>query len=541
MTAAEDAQVTQRQRRMLYVAVFTSGMCTLAIEVTASRLLGYVFGTSNPVWASIIGLTLLYLTAGYFIGGRWADRSPNFTTLYRIIVWGAFMGGLMPLIARPLLGAAGSAMISFRVGTAVGSFAVVLILFAVPITLLGCVSPFAIRLALSDVAASGKTSGRMYAISTMGSILGTFIPTLYMIAEWGTTLTFYFFSMVLMVVGLIGFGLQNRAGALRLIPLPILLTVLTVLTLNGPLRPPPAGMTLLYEKESAYNLIQVVAYPERDGSQTRLLLLNEGQGIHSQWNDRTLFYNRTWDYFMVAPFFNAAPYDPVSVRRAALVGLAGGTIARQFTAVFDGVIIDGIEIDPEIVKAGQRYFGMTQPTLNVIVEDGRLAMAQTTARYDLIGLDAYRVPYVPWNLTTLEFFRDLRGHLTDTGVIVINVGRTANADTGKQDRRLVEAMTNTLQHVFPMVYTIDVPGSFNTILVATIQRTSATNLAANLTMLPTTAHTALRTVIESSLTNLKTTVASDVLFTDDRAPVETIVDSMVLDFLTGGGAGQFAR
>jgi predicted membrane-bound spermidine synthase len=526
---------------MLYLAVFTSGMCTLAIEITASRLLGYVFGTSNPIWAAVIGLTLLYLTAGYFLGGRWADRSPHFATLYRIIIWGAFAAGLMPLIGRPILSVAGSAMIGFHVSAAIGAFVAVLVLFAVPVTLLGCVSPFAIRLAIPSVTDAGKAAGRMYALSTLGSILGTFIPALWMIPELGTTLTFMVFSLSLLVVGLIGLALQSRRAALRLAWMPPLLLALTVLVLNGPLRPPPPGTVLLYEKESPYNYIQVVSYTERNGSETRLLLLNEGQGIHSQWNDKTLYYGRTWDYFMTAPFFNNAPYNPSNIKSAAVVGLAAGTIARQYTDVFGPVAIDGIEIDADIVKAGQQFFQMNEPNLNVIVEDGRLAMHNSTNKYDVVGLDAYRVPYVPWNLTTVEFFQDVRAHLTSQGVAVINVGRTVNAATGTQDRRLIQAMTNTMQHVFPSVYTIDVPGSFNTILIATVQPTSAGNLAANLAALPTDADPILRTVLDSAVKNMKPTVASDVLFTDDRAPVETIVDSMVLDFLSGGGAGQFAR
>lgn len=526
---------------MLYLAVFASGMTSLAVEVSASRLLGYVFGTSNPVWASIIGLTLLYLTAGYFIGGRWADRSPHYSTLYRIIIFGGFTSGLMPLIARPVLSVAGSAMLAFRASVAIGSFAAVMILFAIPVTLLGCVSPFAIRLAISDLQDAGKTAGRMYAISTLGSILGTFLPTLYLIPELGTTLTFLIFSLLLLIIGLIGLASQSRRAALRLAWMPLLLIGLTLLALNGPLRPPPPGMTLLYEKESAYNYIQVAEYPDRDGSKTRILLLNEGQGIHSQWNSQQIYYGRTWDYFMAAPFFNMPPYAPTNIKNVCIVGLAAGTIARQYTAVFGPVAIDGIEIDPEIVKAGQRFFEMTQPNLNVIVEDGRLAMHRSEKHYDVVGIDAYRVPYVPWNLTTVEFFQEVRDHLTANGVVVINVGRTVNSSTKQQDRRLIEAMTHTMLAVYPDVYTIDVPGSFNTILVATRQKTNPTNLAANLAALPPNANPILRMVLDAAVKNLLPSVQSDVLFTDDRAPVETIVDSMVIDFLTDGGANQFIR
>src|SRR5438045_3248119 len=135
-------------RRYLYLAVFTAGMTTLAVELSASRLLGNIFGTSNLVWANIIGLILLYLTVGYFIGGRIADRWPTHVMLYRLIAWGAFFSGLVPLVARPVLNAAAQAVMGLDAGVAIGSFIAVVVLFSVPVTLLGCVSPFAIRLAL---------------------------------------------------------------------------------------------------------------------------------------------------------------------------------------------------------------------------------------------------------------------------------------------------------------------------------------------------------------------------------------------------------
>ncbi len=525
---------------MLYIAVFASGMTTLAVELSASRLLGNIFGTSNLVWANVIGLILIYLTVGYFIGGWLADRSPHYVTLYRVIAWGAFLSGLVPLVARPVLGAAAQAVMGFQAGVALGSFIAVLVLFSLPVTLLGCVSPIAIRLALRDVAEAGKVSGRMYAVSTMGSILGTFLPVLYLIPEAGTSRTFLYFSEGLMLVALLGLAMQTRRAALQLAWMPILLLVLNLLLLTGPLRAAPANMSLLYENDSAYNYIQVVELQQATRSLpagTRILLLNEGQGYHSVWSPGDTFYAGTWDMFMVAPFFNASPYSPQNVKSLSIVGLAAGTIAHQYTSVFGSdVQIDGIEIDPAIVQAGRRYFDMTQPNLNVIVEDGRLALRRSNRRYNVVGIDAYRVPYVPWNLTTVEFFGDVRDHLTPDGVAVINVSRTFNTRTGQQDRRLIEAMTNTMQQVFPSVHTIDVPNSFNTILVGTSSKTDASNLAANLAALPADTPILLRTAMQRAAESIRPTVASDVLFTDDRAPVETIINSMVIDFLTGGGS-----
>jgi len=547
MTSTSDHSAdhgAQSQRRMLNLAVFASGMTTLAVEFCASRLLGNIFGTSNLVWANVIGLILIYLTAGYFIGGRLADRSPRHVTLYRLIAWGAFFSGLVPLVARPVLSAAAQAVAGFDAGVALGSLVAVLVLFSVPVTLVGCVSPFAIRLALRDVADAGQTAGRMYAISTLGSILGTFLPVLYLIPEAGTSRTFLYFSEFLMLVGLVGLALHSRRAARQLAWMPPLLLVVSLLAINGPLRPAPVNMNLLYDKDSAYNYIQVMELQKPQGrfaAGTRFLLLNEGQGIHSVWSPGQTLYGGTWDMFMVAPFFNAPPYSPQNVKSLAIIGLAAGTIAHQYTDVFGPAVqIDGIEIDPAIVEAGQRYFDMRQPNLSVIIEDGRLALHRSTKRYTVIGIDAYRVPYVPWNLTTVEFFADVRDHLTPDGVVVINVSRTVNTITKQHDRRLIEAMSHTMQQVFPSVHTIDVPNSFNTILVGTPARTVAANLAANRAARPANSPALLTTALDAAITAVTPTVASDVLFTDDRAPVETIINSMVIDFLTGGGASQFS-
>jgi spermidine synthase len=422
-------------------------MTTLAVEFSASRLLGSIYGTSNIVWANIIGLILLYLTAGYFIGGRWADRSPHYTTFYRLIAWAAFFSGLVPLVAHPVLRTAATAVQDFDAAVTVGSFVSVLVLFSVPVTLLGCISPFAIRLALSDIDRAGGVSGRMYALSTLGSMIGTFTPVLLLIPEVGTARTFLIFAGVLLIVGLAGLAIQDRRAALKMAWMPVVLIILAILALRGPLRPPPSGMKLLYEDESAYNLVQVVE--EQDGM--RYLLLNEGQGIHSQWHPTQIYYERTWDFFLAGPYFNTPPYTPDQVKRIAIIGLAAGTIARQFNAVYPGIQMDGIEIDPGIVNAGQDYMGMTMPNLNVIVEDGRFALNHLDVTYDMIGIDAYRVPYVPWHLTTVEFFQEVRDHLTDDGVTIINVGRTSS------DRRLIEALTRTMLDVFPTVLSIRRP------------------------------------------------------------------------------------
>src|SRR5512141_1852783 len=154
-------------KKYLLFTVFVSGMTTLAAELAAGRLIGNVFGTSNIVWASIIGLILICLTVRYFLGGRWADANPTPGAMYRVLAWGAFTLGLVPYIAGPVLRSAATAFEALNVGIMAGAFVAVLVLFSVPITLLGTISPFAIRLSVDDTTQAGKISGQIYAISTL--------------------------------------------------------------------------------------------------------------------------------------------------------------------------------------------------------------------------------------------------------------------------------------------------------------------------------------------------------------------------------------
>src|SRR5512138_2033570 len=217
-------------RRYLLFTVFTAGMTTLAAELAASRLIGNVFGTSNLVWASIIGLILIYLTVGYFLGGKWADRNPTPAAMYRVLAWGAFTLGLVPYIAGPVLRSAATAFEVLQIGILGISFVVVLILFSIPITLLGTISPFAIRLSVDDTSRAGQISGRIYAISTLGSFIGTFLPTLVTIPAIGTKNTFLVFSLALLFVALAGlWKFASRRDLLMYIWMPVVIVILAIL------------------------------------------------------------------------------------------------------------------------------------------------------------------------------------------------------------------------------------------------------------------------------------------------------------------------
>ncbi|HSO12542.1 MAG TPA: fused MFS/spermidine synthase [Anaerolineales bacterium] len=510
-------------KRYILFTVFISGMTTLAAELAAGRLIGNVFGTSNIVWASIIGLILIYLTLGYFLGGKWADANPIPAAMYRVLAWGAFTLGLVPYIAGSVLRSAANAFDALNIGILGASFAAVLILFIVPITLLGTISPFAIRLLVNDTAHAGQTSGQIYAISTLGSFIGTFLPTLVTIPAIGTTKTFLLFSLMLLFVALAGLGkFAGRKEMFKYLWMPALIAVIAVLAANQTVK---NNVGQVYETESAYNYIQV----KQQGDFT-LLRLNEGQGVHSVYNPNTLQYDGPWDQFLASPYFyeNRSPSD---IKRVAIVGLAAGTTARQMNAVYGDIPIDGFELDPKIVEVGQKYFGMMMPNLNIIIGDGRLNLERSEHKYDIIAVDAYRPPYIPPHMTTQEFFKIVASHLTDDGVLTINSASIPG------DRRLINGLATTMATVFPSIYTVDIPGSLNTMIFATKQETKAENFAANLYALsndpsinPLLIHT-----MQVTFAGLKTDYETTTVFTDDHAPIEWIVNDMVMRFIIGGG------
>ncbi len=520
---------------VLILVVFVAGACSLAVELSASRFLAPYFGTSLFVWANLIGLILLYLTIGYFLGGRLADRYPRPQVLYTLTITAAFLISLIPFLSKPILLWSQSSFSTYSIGVFYGSLVSVILLFAAPMILLGCVSPFAIRLRIEQLGRSGRTAGQLYAISTAGSILGTFLPVLFLIPTIGTYRTFFTFAVALLLVSIIGMAstrLDNSGPRSRRVNssfLSILLLIpmtLSILTMQGPIKAAygsNGGGALIAERESVYNYIQVV----RVGEETQLIL-NEGVGIHSVYNPHSILTQGPWDYFMIAPYFNNPPFTQSQVRRVAIIGLGAGTAVRQFTATYGPIPIDGVEIDGTIVQMGQQYFHMNEPNLHVIVQDGRYFLQTTSQKYDVIGIDAYQQPYVPFQLTTKEFFQEVREHLTPTGVTVINAGRTSH------DFRLVEALAQTMHSVFPNVYIIDTERFTNSLVIGTNAPTSLANFMTNTTHLN---NPLLQSVAQASLTygNLREEHSRTVYFTDDRAPVEQLIDQIILNAVENQG------
>ncbi|MBI3942404.1 MAG: fused MFS/spermidine synthase [Chloroflexi bacterium] len=500
---------------LVILVVFVGGMASLGIEMSASRLLAPYFGTSLIIWAILVGLVLLYLTLGYYLGGKWADQSPQESTLFQILAWAGFWIGLIPLVSQPILRASLEGFATLNAGIFIGTLFAVISLFAPPVLLLGCVSPFAIRLLLTDIRQSGHLVGRLYAISTLGSIVGTFLPVLILIPQIGTRATFIFFALTLLATALLGVTMLRSRLATLYAVLILLVLGIGFFTQRNAIKNTP---NLIFEKDSPYQYVQIV----QEGSDT-LLLLNEGQGTHSSYNPQQILTGGIWDFFLISPFFAPGAQEQ-DVQSLALIGSAAGTVAQEYTQVYGPILIDGAEIDPEVVMAGRKYFAMNEPNFNVHVADGRTWLKLAKGRYSVIAIDAYRQPYIPFHLTTLEFFQEVRDHLTPNGTVAINVGRT------ETDFRLVDALAYTMQQVFPSVYVIDSQDSINSIVVATLQPSQLADFETNVARLQ---NPYLRNIAGRTLGNISFPPTSGQLFTDDRAPVEQLTDRIILDYALG--------
>ena len=504
------------QTRFLLPLVFISGMASLGVEFGAARLLAPYFGTSLYVWGVLIGLILIYLSAGYVIGGRLADRHPRDELLYQLTAWAGLWIGLIPLVSYPILLASQQGFKDLSLGLVAGTLLAVGLLFAAPVILLGCVSPFAIRLLLKDVETGGNTAGRVYALSTAGSILGTFLPVFWFIPTYGTRPTLEGFGLALVVISVVGLWPRRKLYASFAVAV-----ILAWIFLPSGIKPPVVG-TLVYEKESAYNYIQVVQV----GTTTELIL-NEGQAIHSVYDSQENLTHGYWDYLLVADAFRPAQSSAPEPSSVAILGLAGGTSARQYRIAYGNQVdITGVEIDPDILAAGHRYFHLGDAGAHEVLGDARYWLSTQAGRYDVVLLDAYRQPYIPFHLTTKEFFQQVRDHLNPGGVAAVNVGRTAT------DFRLVNAIASTMASVYPSVFLVDDPNFSNTLVFGTSKPVTIADVNHNLAFVSAPLATQ---AAEATLAGgmLRASPYHGQVFTDDLAPVERLIDQIIFGYVTG--------
>jgi spermidine synthase len=496
----------------LTVLVFVVGMGSLGAEIAAVRLLSPYFGASTVIWANTIGVVLVALSVGYWLGGRWADRNPSVRGLCRVALLAASLLALVPFVARPLLDLAVKALDEVSAGAFLGSLLAVLVLVAIPVLLLGAVSPWALRLAVRDVENAGTVAGRLYALSTAGSLVGTLLSALVLIPLVGTRRTFLTFALLIAVVAVLGLRPARRyalapAAILVLIALPV-----------GTLKARTSEGRVIYETETEYQYARVIQ--RDDGS--RVLELNEGQANHSIWRASTVLTGDYWDDHLVAPWATGRAAPP---RRVAILGNAAGTTARAYGALFPATQVDAVEIDGELSDIGRRWFGMTpRPTLHVHADDARPWLRrQPDRRFDAISVDAYRQPYIPFYLTTREFFAEVRDRLAPGGVLIVNVGHPEGED------QLEKVLSATIGDAFPHVLRDPVEPT-NTQLVASTAPLSAERLRAAEPRLPVL----LRGVADGVGGRLAPPLPGGDVYTDDKAPVEWLVDKSIVDYANNG-------
>jgi spermidine synthase len=488
----------------LAALVFGAGTGSLATEIAASRLLAPYFGSSTIVWANLIGIVLAGLAFGYWLGGRIADRRPQPRLLGAIVLAAAVWVAVTPFVARPFLDAAVGNLDEASAGAVIGSFFAVLLLFAPAVVLLGMVSPFAIRLALTEVASAGAVAGRFYALSTAGSLLGTFVPALIAIPLAGTQRTLLGTAVLLALSAsfLLGRKVLVLAAALAaLVALP-----------PGAIKPEPG---LLHEEDSLYQFIQVIERP--DGK--RLLRLNEGVAVHSVWRADTVLTGGVWDAFLALP-----PLLDRPLRSVAILGNAAGTTARALGVFYPEARVDGVELDPAVSRVGRRFFGLEDNLrLTVHDADARPFLRSTDTRYDLIVVDAYHQPYVPFYLATREFFRLARERLEPGGILALNVASVPG------DESLVDGIAGTLKHEFDDV-ALWPALRFNKILIAFDEPAAARRIP--LRDVPERLHPLVNLLIAQIR---PVTEKAKRPWTDDRAPVEWVTDRMIVEYAARGG------
>jgi predicted membrane-bound spermidine synthase len=511
--------------RLLQLLVFTSGLAVMAVEMTGLRLLAPYFGTSLLVTTALIGSLMACLALGYALGGRVGDRKPSLAALCRLTTVAAALVLAIPFIAQPMLKAASAVMRPLltgsdlsepgvAIGALVGGMVGTILLLAAPVTLMGMVSPWAVRLAVDDVQTAGKAAGRLYALSTAGSIVGSFLPALVLVPLFGVRNTFIVVGVVFLAVSLLGWlggwrAALPPAGAAALMLLP-----------QGIVRPMDG---LLVETESLYHFIQVVKEPFGKCPEAYHLYLNEGVGVHSvKCLTEDQETTGIWSYMAATPLWLD---EPEAMRDVLVIGLAGGTIARHMLEAFPEAHVDGVEIDGEVVRVGKEYFDDADPRITPIVMDGRIYLQATDKRYDLVMMDAYRQPYIPFHLVTVEFFEEVRAHMGDDAVLAVNVAGVRGVS-----RDLAAMIYATMKQVFPTVVMVDATRSNDVIIATTREKPDDVALRHLELMKHSAGLKRIRKALPKKIVGPVEGWEEARVLTDDQAPVEMAWDLMAFAY-----------
>jgi spermidine synthase len=492
--------VRARRDMRLLLSAFVTGFATLGLEVAALRLLAPSFGSNLLVFSNVIGVILAGLAAGYAIGGRLADRWPDARLAGAFQLGAGILVLLLPLLSRPFLASAQRAIAVGSASLFLRSLVATALLVLPPTLLRGAVSPFLVRLRAREVAEVGRASGNLSAVATAGSLLGTFVPTLVTVPFLGTAATLTLIGALLVVAAPILLGRRGLAALVVLLVVPLAM------------RPLPPAARILAERESPYQSLRVEERP--DGS--RVLLINEGIGDQSTYRPGARLSGTMYDAFLLL-----AAAKTGGIATLADLGLAGGTIAHVFNDELPSVAVTGVELDPDVIDLGRRYFTLNDPNLTIVNDDARIFLARGRSHFDAIAVDVFRPPHVPFPCTTREFFSLARERLAAGGALMMNVAAL------RDDDPLVTGILNTAASVFPEVWVWHPPLHANYVLIASNTAGIRDRLARN--------------PVPPDVESLRETVVADLervgfdparpVFTDDRAPVEVLSDLLFVRFL----------
>ena len=492
-----------KNKLYLYLTEFFAGMAVMAVELGASRLLAPYFSSSQIVWTIIIATIMIAMALGNVFGGRSADKDPNPDKLYRRLLIAAVWIAMIPALGKyVILGITGLLVITVSHNLLVAAaFLACMILFVFPCFLLGTCTPSLVRYTISSADDSGRTAGSLGACNTVGSILGTFLPTFVTIPAVGTAVTFFIFSGVLLIIALVYF-LSSKLPRMR-IPCAAALLLFLLAAIFGNGRSFAFWETdLAYEGESVYNYLQVKDTPGSTILSTNVLF--GVQSITMKDNSLTGMY---YDYAL------AAPVMARQAKRMLVLGMGTGTYARQCLQYFAGMEITGVEIDEKITELARIYFDAPREA-EVVTYDGRAYLAADSSRYDVIMVDAYQDITIPFQMSSVEFFTAVRDHLREGGVMVVNMNLRSSAKDG-----INACLSDTIASVFPHVLTVDVPGSTNRVLFALSEAFSREDFEAEAAAL---GDISLKNLLLKTGEMLTPYLSSGLVLTDDRAPVELL-------------------
>lgn len=422
------------ERYLLDFAVFICGAVVMIFELVGSRILAPYFGASIYIWTSLIGVILGSLSFGYYLGGKIADRKPNLSSLSFIIFLSSFFIGLTIFIKDPLL----HFFLTNFPDIKKGSFFVSLILFFPPSVLLGIVSPYAAKLRLEKLENSGSTVGNLYAISTAGSIFGTFLSGFYLIPYFGINKLLVILSMTLIIV-------SATLSVKKFIE--IKLSVFVVLTFGWftLVRQNSAFLEKGFiDVDTAYNRIWIYDYHDELTKKTIRKFLISGESNSRMFLFDDDLVSEYAKYFHLAKHFNP------EFKRTLIIGGAGYSYPKDFLLKYPEATIDVVEIDPMVTELAKKYFKLKEnPRLTIYHEDGRAYLNKTRKKYDVIFGDAFNSHYsLPYQLTTKEAVQKYFEALNNDGIVIQNVISSMEGKRG----RFLRAEYFTYKSVFPQVY-----------------------------------------------------------------------------------------